>query len=135
MYDKDFYRWALLQTEHIKNREFDKVDFENVAEEIESLGRSDKRSLKSHLEKLLMHMLKIAFQPDKHTKSWDKTFFNSRKKIGVIIDESPSLKREVPNMIDKCFEQAKKDTAFETGLPAKTFPKECPLTLKEVLKG
>ncbi len=132
-YNKDFYKWAMTQADLLKHGKFDKVDLENVIEEIECLGRSERSALKSQIERLLMHMLKIKYQPSKHTKSWDKSIYQARKKIEKNIKDNPCLKRELEKFMNESFVYARKDAAVETGLDLKTFPIECPWTLKEVI--
>jgi Domain of unknown function DUF29 len=51
-YDTDFYRWTQTQAAALRAKDFATLDLENLAEEIESLGRSDRRAIVSHLERL-----------------------------------------------------------------------------------
>ena len=68
-YEKDFFAWTEKQVQLLKNKDFEKLDIENLVEEIETLGRSEKRVIKSHLINLLMHMLKINYQTTHQSKS------------------------------------------------------------------
>lgn len=78
LYEKDFYQWSLHQAKLLKRGEWTKLDLENLVEEIESLGKSERSALKNQMIRLLMHLLKIKYQPNKHTKSWDKSIGNAR---------------------------------------------------------
>lgn len=133
LYEKDFYKWAMTQADLIKHGKFEKVDLENVIEEIECLGRSERNVLKSQIERLLMHMLKIKYQPSKHIKSWDKSIYQSRIKIEKNIKDNPSLKRELEKLMNESFVYARKNASIETGLDLSIFPMLCPWSLKEVL--
>jgi Domain of unknown function DUF29 len=134
-HEKDFFSWTHKQSEILKQREFSKLDVENLIEEIESLGRSEKRTLQSYLEVLLMHMLKAKFQPEKYSRSWELSIKNSRIKARQVLDDSPSLKPKLSEIIKKSYESARLDAAQETELEEKTFPKRCPWTINEIFLG
>lgn len=136
-YEKDFYKWSSDQAKLLKKKAFDKVDLENIIEEIESLGRSDKRALRSHLRVLLMHMLKMEYQPHGgmgNSLSWKKSISNARHEIKMLTDDSPSLKKMVTAFTAEAYEFAKDDAYSETGIPIEVFPKECPWKISEILK-
>ena len=132
-YEKDFYKWTKDQSLFLKKEEFTKLDIEHLIEEIESLGRSEKRTLKSHLEVLLMHMLKSKYQPKKHTKSWDLSIKNSRYKTESVLKDNPSLKPQLKEILKEAYFAARLDAALETGLEEKVFPEECPWKLEDIL--
>lgn len=134
-YDKDFFKWTKNQASLLKKQEFSKMDIENLIEEIESLGRSEKRTLQSYLEVLLMHMLKTTYQPEYHTKSWDLSIRNSRVKARQVLDENPSLKPKLGEIIKKAYELARLGAAQETGLDETLFPKECPWELGAIFSN
>lgn len=134
-YDKDFYKWAMTQADLLKHGKFDKVDLENVIEEIEDLGNSKRSALKSHMINLLMHLLKVEYQPNKLTRSWRKTIVNSKIEIDVIVEENPSLKRELKDVLKEAYSHARKKAHLETKLDIKAFPTECPWNLKQVLEN
>src|SRR5438128_2161639 len=81
IYDKDFYKWTRNQASYLKKKDFAHLDIENLVEEIESLGRSDKRALRSHLIILLLHLLKAKYQHEmqKNTHSWEASIKNARR--------------------------------------------------------
>lgn len=134
-YNNDFYKWALTQANLLKKGDFSKIDLENIVEEIESLGRSQRSALRNQMIRLLMHMLKIKYQPTKHSKSWDKSIGNAKIEIEKILSENPSLKREMPDLLKESYRYARKKAAIETGLDIKKFPENCPWELKEVISG
>ncbi|MFM7372971.1 MAG: DUF29 domain-containing protein, partial [Sphaerospermopsis kisseleviana] len=81
LYNEDFYLWIETTAKQLKNGNFAEIDLENLIEEIESMGRSEKRALKSNLLILLMHLLKYKYQPDKRSNSWLSTIFEPRRRL------------------------------------------------------
>ncbi len=131
-YESDFYKWVNDQAKHLKKREFSKLDMDHLIEEIESLGRSEKRTLTSYLEVLLMHMLKIKYQPNLKSKSWDVSIKESRHKAHKTLAENPSLKPKLKEIVADAYFSARLKASLETGLEEKTFPEECLWDLKTI---
>lgn len=131
-YDRDFFKWTKDQVKFLKKGEFTKLDIDHLIEEIESLGRSEKRALESYLSNLLLHLLKIQYQPNKRTKSWDLSVKNSRHKIHVLLKENPSLKRYLPSILSEAYFTARLNAISETGLDESEFPEDCPWILEQI---
>jgi len=131
-YETDFFRWTKNQSDLLKKKKFSKLDLDNLVEEIESLGRSDKRSLKSHFIILLQHLLKMQYQPAMRTPSWDNSIRNARLEIELILEDSPSLKKELSKMISSAYDYARKKALIETGLGESAFPEECPWKFSQI---
>ena len=132
-YDSDFYQWSLHQAALVRERRFSELDLENIAEEIESLGRSDRRSLASHMIILVAHLLKWQFQSGKRSTSWDHSIFMARLKIAEIIAESPSLSAYPASELANIYGSARKLAAKETKLKLETFPVVCPYPISKIL--
>jgi ribosomal protein L29 len=132
-YEEDFYAWTVEQARLLRSGEFSSIDVENVAEEIESLGRSDKRQIESRLTVLLTHLLKWQMQSAMRSSSWSGTIREQRRRIQKLLRESPSLRPFVPETLAEAYSDAREDAAEETGLPETEFPAECPFTSDEVL--
>src|ERR1044072_3932267 len=92
-YDTDFHAWAFEQAPRLRVGE--PVDVENIAEELETLGRGEERELTNRLAVLMQHLLKREFQPERRTRSWDATIVEQRRRVERLLKESPSL---VPKM-------------------------------------
>src|SRR5512135_156427 len=124
LYDKDVCAWSEIQSRLILSKKWDEIDIENIAEEIESLGKSYKRALISQLERLIMHMLKLRYQPNMQvdSNSWQKSINQSRRDIERLICDNPSLKRQLHQLAFQVYESARQDAAFETCLDKRTFP-------------
>lgn len=133
-YDTDFCKWLYHQCKFLKKHEFDKLDIDNLIEEIDGLRKSDRRALKSHLTVILTHMLKKEFVPEQqgNSKSWDSSIFNSHRCIKMIIEDSPSLKKDLIASLSIAYDYAKDQASAETYLELCKFPKECPWTIKEL---
>jgi hypothetical protein len=132
-YDADFYAWALDQAARIRALTVPGLDTENVAEEIESLGRSQKSQLTSRCDVLLTHLLKWQFQPGRRGVSWIATIGEQRRRIDIVLTGSPSLRPTISEAIADSYRHAIKQAARETSLPAATFPASCPWTPGEIL--
>lgn len=132
-YEKDFYAWAIENAELIRQKKFEKIDFDNIAEEIESMGRSEKRGLISHLRVLIAHLLKWKYQPECRTNSWKSTIRNARYQIRELLEDSPSLKNEISLKLTKAYKDAIIIAADETGIIQEDFPKHCPFELENCL--
>ena len=135
LYEQDFYTWTQEQAALLREGALHDLDVTNLAEEIESLGKSDRRALGSHLRNLVLHLLKWHYQPaGRHTgPSWRASIRNARAEIAVLLDDSPSLRREVSGLLARWYPLARQDAADETGLPLATFPEACPWTPEQVV--
>lgn len=133
LYEQDFWLWTQAMVEALKSGNFSQLDLQNLAEEVESLGRSDRRELQSRLTILLMHLLKWQFQSEMQSGSWRGTLAEQRIRIAKLLKESPSLRSFFEASIDECYDDAKVKAAAETGLAMATFPGICPYRIEEIL--
>ena len=133
LYEKDFYEWAINNAELLRKGRLSEIDVDNIAEEIESMGRSMKRALKRRLEVLLTHLLKWEFQEDFRTKSWSYTIIEQRRAIQDLLNEAPSLKPLAHEFLDTAYKRARADASEEAELKPNTFPDTCPWLLEQVL--
>ncbi|MBK8086362.1 MAG: DUF29 domain-containing protein [Devosia sp.] len=132
-YEDDFALWSAEQAVLIRAGKFDRVDLENVAEELESLGRGDKYQIDSRMEVLLAHLLKWEFQPGQRSSSWKATLFEQRYRIGRLLKESPSLRGRPGEMLDGSYVIGRFEAIKETKLPEAVFPETCPYTIEQIL--
>jgi hypothetical protein len=133
LYETDFYAWANQQAELLRAGRLSAADIEHIAEEIESMGKTEKRELLSRLEILLAHLLKWRFQPERRGNSWRLSIANSRDQIGDVLADNPSLKSKLSETMASAFRYARRDAAVETGLSVTTFPPECPWSFEEIM--
>ena len=131
-YEDDVYGWSQRQAALLREGRYDDIDVENVAEEIDSLGKSQVASLESCYRLIAAHLLKVLFQPERLTRSWQVTIVRERLNAQSCLDASPSLKPRRAALFDKAYRQARRLASAETGLPMGAFPEESPFTLDEL---
>ncbi|MDZ8106822.1 MAG: DUF29 domain-containing protein [Nostoc sp. DedQUE12a] len=133
LYETDFVAWTKQTVQLIRDRQFDQVDWDAVIEEIESLGRSERRELKSRLEVLLQYLLKWQYQSNLQSGSWQNTIDEQRNRIIDLLQESPSLKSYPEEVLAQCYHRGLKAASNETKLAIDTFPAECPYSIAQIL--
>lgn len=133
LYDRDYYLWLSNTAKLLKEKEFTQLDLENLIEEIESLGKSEKRAISSNLIVVILHLLKWRYQPKKRSKSWKSSIREHRRRIQALLKDSPSLNNYLPEILTDCYLAAKKQASDETGLSVVAFPEGCPFSLTECL--
>lgn len=133
LYDADFYAWAEQQAALLRAGNLAAADIELIAEEIESMGRSEKRELLSRLEVLLMHLLKWRLQPSRRGASWEASIANTRDQIADHLTDNPSLKARLPEFMETAYRRAARQARVETGLAASTFPDACPWPFEQAM--
>ncbi|MCL5980030.1 MAG: DUF29 domain-containing protein [Gammaproteobacteria bacterium] len=129
LYEQDFLAWTEDQAEALRTKQAGALDWENLLEEVESMGRNERNAMESRLSLLLTHLMKWQWQPEKRGKSWMQTIREQRKAIRKILKNSPSLRSHVPEMLAEAWAEARDDAAFETELPLSIFPETCPWSL------
>ncbi|MFN8493513.1 MAG: DUF29 domain-containing protein [Caldilineaceae bacterium] len=133
VYEKDFYAWTKEQATLLREHNFAELDVDHLIEEIESMGRSERRQLVNRLEVLLIHLLKWQYQPELRGRSWELTILEQRRRIAKLLRANPSLQPELPAALVEAYEDAAFGAMRETGLPLATFPSQCPYTLAQVV--
>nr|VFK15632.1 MAG: protein of unknown function DUF29 [Candidatus Kentron sp. LPFa] len=131
LYETDFYAWANREAALLRAGNFLAADVENIAEEIESMGKRERRELISRLEVLLMHLLKWQYQPAFRGRSWELTIKEQRKRLESHLSENPSLKSELDQSIADAYGIATIRAEKETGLDS--FPEICPYRFEEIM--
>jgi hypothetical protein len=133
LYEADYLKWIETTIEMLRVRDYSNIDWENLIEEIEDMGRSERKSLKSNLIVVLTHLLKWQYQPGFRSGSWKGSIIEHRRRIREAMKDSPSLKPYLQEVFAECYLDAVELASAETELPAERFPGECPYTSAEVL--
>jgi hypothetical protein len=133
LYAHDFASWADEQGRILRTRNAAALDWENLAEEVESLGSRERNEIRNRLRVLLMHLLKWQFQPERRSHSWQSTIGEQRTHIAGIIEDSPSLKGHPGMILADSYAGARREAATETRLPLEAFPAECPYSAEQAL--
>jgi Domain of unknown function DUF29 len=138
LYDQDFYLWIQTTAKLLKEHRFDDVDWANLIEEIESMGRSEKKEVKSRLIVLLEHLLKLMYWEAEKTynaRGWRNTIVEQRRQISLSLEDSPSLRPLLGEMFPDCYRIAREDMLRKYQLSSDLFPTEPPFTLEDVLNS
>jgi hypothetical protein len=131
-YERDFYSWLMEQARHVRDGRWEAVDRENLAEEIESLGREQFNKLESALRVLMMHMLKWDHQPKRRSRSWMLSIRSQRLELEDVLSDSPGLKPRIAEAIARGYRRARVEAAKETGLDEDAFPDSCPYSWEDL---
>jgi hypothetical protein len=138
-YADDFYSWALEQAAALRRAGAERVnttmpiDWENLAEEIESMGKEQAWKLRSSYRVLLLHLLKWRWQPNLQSHSWRVSIARERYNAVEHLQDNPGLRRRRHELFTKAYRGARLEAAAETGLPLRTFPESCPFTLEQAM--
>lgn len=132
-YEEDFVRWLEHQAELLRQGRVHELDLENLAEEVEAIGRSERRAVGSELSIILIHLLKYQFQPSRRSRSWLDTLLEHRGRLAEEFRTSKSLRLYAETELGTVYRLARKRAAVQTHLPLGNFPEACPYTLEQVL--
>jgi hypothetical protein len=130
-YEKDFYAWANEQAALLRGGRVAEADIAHIAEEIESMGKTEKRELVARLTVLLLHLLKWRHQPNLQGVSWRTTIKVQRLDIADLLEDNPSLKNQLPDALARAYRKAIQEAERETGLPETAFPATCPWSFEQ----
>lgn len=136
LYDKDYQLWLEKTVAQLKAQDFSQIDLENLIEEIESLGRSEKRAISSYLIRLCEHLLKIKYWESEREiclRSWKREIINFRLQIQEELESSPSLKTFLQDIFAKQYKNGRKLFLNASELDACLIPQDPDFTLEQAL--
>jgi hypothetical protein len=131
-YDRDFYSWLMEQARHMRAGRWEALDRDNLAEEIESLGREQFNKLESALRVLMMHMLKWDHQPKRRSRSWWASISEQRLRLGNVLADNPGLRPRINEAIARAYPRARLGAIKETDLEPEHFPEQCPYSWSDI---
>lgn len=131
LYETDFVAWTRDQAAQLRAGALDSLDREHLAEEIESIGASERRELRRRLARLLQHLSKYQFQPEHRSRSWGAAISAQRDEINAILEDSPSLSAAVAEMLPRAYRLGRGWALEETGLL--DLPPHCPWPVVDIL--
>ncbi|MEO8597830.1 MAG: DUF29 domain-containing protein [Candidatus Solibacter sp.] len=134
LYDTDFAEWSIRTAELVRAGRLEEVDLAHLAEEIEDLGKSERKAVRSQLRRMLLHLIKQQIQPERDGASWRASVVDARQEIVDDLADSPSLRPYLETHLQDIYRQALTLAEIETGVPAK-MPQQCPYTLDQLLNG
>ncbi|OQY60356.1 MAG: hypothetical protein B6245_01915 [Desulfobacteraceae bacterium 4572_88] len=132
-YEKDFHSWLMRNALFLRERKFTEIDAEHIAEELEAMGRSEKRELVSRFSVLIAHLLKWKYQAVRRSRSWKNTISTQRIDINDLLEDSPSLRHDIREKIDRAYKKARLKAEDETGIDKEKFPAVCPFSAEEIM--
>lgn len=136
LYEQDFYLWIQTTVKLLSEGKLEELDIENLIEEIDSMGRREKKELKTRLIVLIEHLLKLQYwtkEKDYNARGWRNTVVEKRRQIAYSLADSPSLKSILNDVFLECYQDARNDTLRKYQLPSELFPEDSPFSLLEVL--
>ena len=133
LYEKDFYAWAAENARLMREGRLNEIDTEHIAEELESMTRSEKRELINRLAVLIAHLLKWQFQPDRRSNSWKNSIDLQREDVSALLEDSPSLRYEMEDKLKRAYHKAKLLAAADTSMSRGAFADECPYDLDQIM--
>jgi hypothetical protein len=132
-YESDLYEWTKAQADALRRRASNELDWDNLAEEIETLGRTNRHQIESRLENLILHLLKWKYQPEWQCGSWRGSIFEARHRVRRLLDENPSLCSYPGDYLPQAYPVARERALLETGLYR--LPETCPWSIEQVFAG
>jgi hypothetical protein len=132
-YERDFYSWLMEQARHLREGRLEALDRDNLAEEIEALGREQFNKLVSALRVLMLHMLKWDHQTALRSRSWVLSIEEQRLEIADVLTDNPGLRPRISEAIARAYRRARIEAAKETGLDETVFPPACPYSFDDIM--
>jgi hypothetical protein len=133
LYEKDFYQWLEHTADLVRDGRFEEIDREVLIDELESMGKRDKRELANRLIILMAHLLKWQYQPDARSSGWVGSIAEQRLQIAGQLEDSPSLRGMLADAAEKAYPKSIVLAVRETGLAPDRFPAVCPFSLPQLL--
>jgi hypothetical protein len=132
-YLTDFSSWISQTAQLLREHRWHELDLPNLIEEVEDLGKSERRGITSQLTRLLLHLLKWQYQPQRRSDSWLDSITDARTQIELAIEDSPSLTSYPLVQLEESYHRARRQAAKQTNMEISVFPETCPYSLELVL--
>jgi hypothetical protein len=133
-YDRDLTLWAKDTAQLLRERCWDAIEWEHLIEEIEDLGKSERSAIASQMERIMVHLLKWQYQPQRRSDSWLDSINDGRSQIRRKLEDSPSLRSYPPQILEKEYTRARREAARQTHLEISLFPELCPYVIDQVME-
>jgi hypothetical protein len=133
-YEQDFYSWTQEQASLLRNGQLNSLDIPNLIEELETMGRSEKRELESRLTVLLLHLLKWQYQEIRRSRSWQLSIDEQRIKFEETLEDNAGLKPKLDEILRRAYRLAVIQASRETNISKSIFPENCPWELNQLIK-
>ena len=134
LYETDFFAWSQEQARLLRLRQWNDLDLENLIDEVQSVGSSERREIRNRMVVLLGHLLKWKFQPGRRGSSWTRTINDQRRMLEEMVEASPSLRAYPVEVFAGSYQSARLAAAEETGIDFTVFPDVPPFTVEQALR-
>ena len=132
-HDLDFYMWTQQTVQALRSGDFSQIELDSLIEEVEDMGNSQKDALESNLIRVIQHLLKWKYQPEKRSNSWKASITEHSLRLNRAFKKSPSLRRYFDQVLNECYDDARLIASRETGLDLGAFPSQCPFDSEDIL--
>ncbi len=132
-YLTDLNAWVAQTTQLLRERRWHEIDIPHLIEAVEDLGKSERRGIASQLTRLLLHLLKWQYQPQRRSDSWLDSITDARTQIELAIEDSPSLRTYAAEKLEESYQRARRQAAKQTRMEISVFPEVCPYSPALVL--
>jgi Domain of unknown function DUF29 len=132
-YLTDFNSWISQTSQMLREHRWHEIDLPNLIEEVEELGKSERRGITSQLIRLLLHLLKWQYQPQRRSDSWLDSITDARTQIELAIEDSPSLRGYPSDQLEESYNRARRQASKQTSMKITVFPETCPYSLELIL--
>ena len=133
LYDRDFHAWTLAQADALRRRSANELDWDNLTEELESMGKSERRQLLHRLAILLAHIIKWRVQPELRSRSWVATIKVQQRDLGKLLKQNPSLRADLLETVEEALIEARENAAAEMGRIASDLERDGQITFDEAM--
>jgi hypothetical protein len=133
LYETDFAEWTRRNAELLRSGRVSEADLAHIAEEIEDMGKRERRSLYHHFIRLIEHLLKWQYQPERRGSSWQRTIVVQRREIRDLLNENPSFRPALDGIVSQAYRAAVDSASVIIRRPREEFPSECPYRLDQLL--
>lgn len=130
-YDEDYYTWTKTQADALRRRSANELDWDLLSQELEALGKTEERELRSRYRVLLAHLLKWIIRPERRSRSWENTIQTQRDEVSAHLADNPGLKSIEAEAFSSAFRNARRDASTETDLDLALFPEQPPFTMDQ----
>ena len=133
-HEQDFYAWGITNAKLLREGKLEGIDIEHVAEELESMGKTQQRVLISRLTVLLAHLMKWQLQPELRSRSWKNTIKIQRIDLQELLQDNPSLRPQTGEALNRAYRKAKLLAAGDTDMDETSFPETCPYSFEQAME-
>ena len=132
-YNEDFAAWLAAQALMLRERRFDQLDVEHLAEEVDGVGNSEFRAFTSAIELIVLHMMKWDYQVERRGRSWRSKIHEQRRQVAKLLKQNPSYKARINEAITDAYSGVPDEVEKQTTIPAERLPEICPYSWDDIM--